>query len=272
MIGASRTSMAALREAVNARFDSTDAAALAADGQSILSLAALLGHERTLRQTLADPAMAAGAKQGLLHRLLDGKVSTGAFDLIVEIVTKRWSTDRDMVDAMDGAGQSLVLMSAEKDNRLDRVEEEIFRFGRIIDSNPDLQMALTNPAVDEQKKSAITAALLEGKADALTVRLLQTATTELHGRPVQTAVSELSALAAERRGRVVAEVRSATPLSAEQSERLRAALGRIHHRDVQLNVTVDPSLVGGLEVRVGDEVIDGTLSTRIEAARRRLTH
>ena len=88
MIGASRTSMAALREAVNARFDSTDAAALAADGQSVLSLAALLGHEPTLRQTLADPAMAAGAKQGLSHRLLDGKVSTGAFDLVVEIVTQ----------------------------------------------------------------------------------------------------------------------------------------------------------------------------------------
>jgi F-type H+-transporting ATPase subunit delta len=61
-------------------------------------------------------------------------------------------------------------------------------------------------------------------------------------------------------------------LSEEQSQRLRAALGRIHHRDVQLNVTVDPAIVGGLEVRVGDEVIDGTLSTRIEAARRRLTH
>ena len=71
---------------------------------------------------------------------------------------------------------------------------------------------------------------------------------------------------------MVAEVRSATPLSPEQSSRLTAALKSIHHRDVQLNVTVDPSIVGGVEVRVGDEVIDGTLSTRIESARRRLTH
>ncbi|MEZ5186407.1 MAG: F0F1 ATP synthase subunit delta [Candidatus Nanopelagicales bacterium] len=272
MIGASRTSMAALREAVDARFDGADSAALAADGQSVLSFAGLLGRERTLRQTLADPAMAADAKRGLLQRLLDGKVDGTAFELIAETVGLRWSTDPDMVDAMSEAGESLLLMSAEKDGRLDRVEEEIFRFGRVIDSHSDLQMALTNPAVDAASKAAITGQLLDDKADALTIRLLQTVTTELHGRPVQGAVAELSALAARRRGRVVAEVRAAKPLSAEQSERLVAALARIHHRDVQLNVTVDPSVVGGLQVQVGDEVVDGSLSTRIEAARRRLTH
>jgi F-type H+-transporting ATPase subunit delta len=208
----------------------------------------------------------------MLERLLAGKVTAGALDLIAETVALRWSTDRDMVDAMDEAGASLLLMAAEKQGRLDRVEEEIFRFGRAIDSNPDLQMALSNPAVEESRKAALTRQLLQDKADPLTVSLLTNATTELHGRPVQTAVAQLSELAAQRRGRVVAHVRSATPLTAEQSDRLTAALARIHHRDIQLNVTVDPSVVGGLEVRVGDEVIDGTLSTRLEAARRRLTH
>ncbi len=272
MIGASRTSMAALREAVNARFDSADEAALATDGQSVLSFASLLGHERTLRQTLADGALESAAKQALLQRLLGEKMSQSALSLISETASHRWSSDADLVDALDETGQSLLLMSAEKQGRLDRVEEEIFRFGRIIDSNPDLQMALTNPAVDEASKAAITSDLLDGKADPITVSLLQSVTTELHGRPVQTAVSDLSTLAAARRGRVVAEVRSARALSEEQSSRLVAALGRLHNRDVQLNVTVDPSIMGGLEVRVGDEVIDATLSTRLEAARRRLTH
>jgi F-type H+-transporting ATPase subunit delta len=177
-----------------------------------------------------------------------------------------------MVDVLAEAGQSLLLMSAEKQGRLDRVEEEIFRFGRIVDANPDLQMALTNPALDVVRKSAITSQLLEGRTDPLTLTLLENVTAELHGRPVQSAIADVSALAAQRRGRVVAEVRTAIPLTDEQSERLRAALGRLHHREVQLNVTVDPAVVGGLEVRVGDDVIDGTLSTRIEAARRRLTH
>lgn len=272
MIGASRTSRTLVRESVDARFDASDAAALAADGQSLLSFAGLLGRERTLRATLADPAMAAGAKRGLLERLLGSRVPASAVELIAQIVEQRWSTDRDMVDVLAEAGQSLLLMSAEKDGRLDRVEDELFRFGRTIDANPDLQMALTNPALDAGSKAGITRDLLAGKADPLTQTLLQTVTAELHGRPVQTAVGDLSALAAQRRGRVVAEVRSAIPLTDEQSQRLRDALGRIHHRDVQLNVTIDPSVVGGLEVRVGDDVIDGTLSTRIEAARRRLTH
>jgi F-type H+-transporting ATPase subunit delta len=272
MIGASRTSRAALRESVNARFDGADAAALAADGQSLLSFSALMDHERSLRQTLADPAMNPGAKRGLLDRLLTGKMSAQALDIIAETVSSRWSNDRDLVDAMDEAGQSLLLMSAEKEGRLDRVEEEIFRFGRIVDSNPELQMALTNPAVAESQKAAIISELLTGRVDGLSQILLQNVTAELHGRPVQNAIGDLSALAAQRRGRVVAEVRSAIPLTDEQAARLTAALGRVHNRDVQLNVTVDPSIVGGLEVRVGDEVIDGTLSTRIEAARRRLTH
>ncbi|MCU0295967.1 MAG: F0F1 ATP synthase subunit delta [Candidatus Nanopelagicales bacterium] len=272
MIGASRTSIAALREAVNARFDSADEAALASDGQSVLSFASLLGRERTLRQTLSDSALDTAAKNALLQRLLGDKMAQSALELIGVAVTQRWSTDADMVDALDETGQNLLLMSAEKQGRLDRVEEEVFRFGRIIDSNPDLQMALTNPAVGEDAKASITGQLLDGKADEITVRLLQSVTTELHGRPVQVAVAGLSTLAAARRGRVVAEVRSARELSDEQKRRLVEALGRLHNRDVQLNVTVDPSIVGGLEVRVGDEVIDGTLSTRIEAARRRLTH
>jgi F-type H+-transporting ATPase subunit delta len=272
MIGASRTSIAALREAVDARFDAADADALAHDGKSVLSFAGVLGRERTLRQTLADPAMEADAKRDLLRRLLDGKVPQGALDLIAQTVTLRWSTDRDMVAAMVSAGESLLLMSAEKQGLLDRVEDEIFRFGRVIDANPTLQMALTNPALDGRAKAAIIADLLRDKADPLTAQLLETATAELHGRPVQDAVEQLSTLAAQRRGRVVAEVRSAIPLSDEQSRRLTDALSRIHHREVQLNVTVDPAVVGGLEVRIGDEVIDGTLSTRIETARRRLAH
>ena len=105
MIGASRTSLAALREAVNARFDSADAAALAADGQSILSFAALLGHERTLRQTAGRPGLDAGAKRGLLQRLLDGQGRAPAPSTSSSRSSStRWSTDRDMVDAMDEAG------------------------------------------------------------------------------------------------------------------------------------------------------------------------
>jgi F-type H+-transporting ATPase subunit delta len=272
MIGASRTSLAALREAVDARFDAADAAALAEDGQSLLSLAGLLNGERILRQTLTDPAMDADAKRALLHRLLDGKVGVDAFDLIASTATLRWSADGDMVEALVMAGQSLLLMTAEKQGLLDRVEEELFRFGRVIDANPDLQMALTNPALESARKTAIVSELLRDKADPLTATLLESATADLHGRPVQDAVAGLSDLAAQRRGRVVAEVRSAIPLSDEQSRRLSAALGNIHHREVQLNVTTDPAVIGGLEVRVGDEVIDGTLSTRIETARRRLTH
>lgn len=272
MIGASRTSAAELREATNSRFETSDAAALAADGQAVLEFAGILGRERALRQTMADPAIDSSVKRGTLQSLLSGRVGQSAIELIGRAVVLRWSRDWDLVDALDEAGQNLLLMSAESEGRLDRVEEEIFRFGRAVDASADLQMALTSPATSSASKASLVGQLVADKTDPVTQRLLEYATTQLRGRPIQSAIDELSDRAAARRGRVVAEVRSAIALTDDQERRLAAALGRLHGRAVQLNVHVDPDVIGGLEVRVGDELIDGTLATRLEAARRRMTH
>ena len=85
------------------------------------------------------------------------------------------------------------------------------------------------------------------------------------------AVEQMSAMAAVRQDRLVAVVTSAVPLTDEQKSRLADALSRIQGKQVLINVVVDPSVVGGIQVRVGDEVIDGTLANRLEQARRRLT-
>lgn len=265
-------SIAELREDIASRFNSGDADALNRDGRAVLSFAAILGQEQTLRQLMADPALDAGAKRAALVQLLEGKIEQSAFDVISHAVNMRWSSDADMIDAIDESGQTLLLMASEVDGSLDAVEEEIFRFGRIVSANADLQMALSNPATSATAKSGIVESLLGGKADPNTVTLLRSTATQLHGRPIQDAIERLSELAATRRGRIVADVRSAIALSDEQQSRLATALSAIHHREVQLQIHVDPSVIGGLVVRIGDEVIDGTMSTRLTTARRRLTH
>ena len=144
----------------------------------------------------------------------------------------------------------------------------IFLFSRALDSSPALQMALTDPSQSAQTKGAIVRDLLGGRASATTEQVLQYAVGHLHGRRIDAVVEDLCGLAAKQRERVVAEVRVAAPLDPAQERRLADILGRLKGRTVRLNVAVDPSVLGGVHVKIGDEVIDGTIASRMEQARR----
>lgn len=270
MLGASRTSNAALQESLAGQYDAGNGAGFADAGLGLFQVVGLLGTERTLRSTLADPAIATETKTGIVDQLLDGKVFSWSVNVLKQIVSLRWSSDSDMVDATEEAGTTLILMAAEANGQIDRVEEELFRFGRAIDANADLQLALTDPASTPDIKAGIVRTLLEGKAADETIALVSEVAGSLRGRRIQDAVARLSELAAGRRGRIIAEVRTAIALSDEQQNRLAAALASLHGREVELNINIDASVIGGIEVRVGDEVIDGTAATKLEQARRRL--
>lgn len=263
--------MAALQESLVARFtDSSEKSEFEAAGDGLFAVVGLLGEERSLRAMLADPAIGEGTKTETIKTLFTGKVSDLTVEILTNIAISRWSSDNDMVDATEEAAVTLILMGAEADGNIDRVEEELFRFGRAIDANPPLQMALTDPASGSAEKAGIVDVLLEGKAAPETITLVSHVAGSLRGRRIQDAVARLSELAANRRGRIIAEVRCAVELTDSQQERLAAVLGTLHGRAVELNVEVDPAVIGGIEVRVGDEVIDGTAATKLEQARRKL--
>lgn len=272
MLGASRTSQTGLRERLAAVYqDPTQREFLHPGGTGILTIVDATDRERSLRSLWADPSTAQSVKEGVLGQVFGQHVPQLSQDIVGGIISSRWSSPDDMVDAIEEAGESLLLMSAEAEGRIDAVEEELFRFDRALAVNPDLQMALTNPATTPEVKTGIVSDLVNGKADPVTSELLVYLAGHLRGRRMQSAIGELSALAAVRRGRVVATVTSAVELTDEQKNRLAAALSKLHGKQVIINASVDPDVVGGIQVQVGDEVIDGTLANRIEQARRRLT-
>lgn len=104
----------------------------------------------------------------------------------------------------------------------------------------------------------------------MTERLVTRLVTQPRGRSLESGIAALSKLAAARRGRVVAEVVSAIPLSDQQKQRLGSALARIYGRQVHLNLDVDPEVLGGVRVRIGDEVINGSIADRLDEASRRM--
>ncbi|GAB2961853.1 F0F1 ATP synthase subunit delta [Streptomyces heilongjiangensis] len=269
MNGASREALAAARERLDALTDSTsvDAAALA---DELAAVTALLDREVSLRRVLTDPAQAGEAKAGLAGRILGGQVSGTTADLVAGLVRSRWSQSRDLVDALEELAALADLTAAQKSGTLDDVEDELFRFGRIVSSNTGLRSALTDRAAGASAKSELLRTLLGGRAKVTTERLVTRLVIAPRGRSLEAGLESLSKLAAERRNRMVAVVTSAVPLSDPQKQRLGAALAKLYGRPMHLNLDVDPGVLGGIRVQVGDEVINGSIADRLEDAGRRL--
>ncbi|MGW6912303.1 F0F1 ATP synthase subunit delta [Kitasatospora sp. NPDC054939] len=269
MIGASREALAAGRQNLESLTDSTsvDAAKLA---EELTAVTVLLDREVSLRRVLTDPSRSGQDKAQLVSTLLTGQVSGETVDLASGLVRARWSGPRDLVDAVEELAAYAEVIAADKAGALDDVEDELFRFGRVTAGSHDLRGALTEPKAGTAAKAALVTKLLGGRANPVTVRLVATLVTNPRGRSLEQGLDSYSKLAAARRGRVVALVSTAVPLSDGQKERLSGALGRMYGRQVHLNIDVDPEVVGGVRVQIGDEIIDGTVSSRLEGARQSL--
>ncbi|WP_328668228.1 F0F1 ATP synthase subunit delta [Streptomyces sp. NBC_00322] len=269
MNGASREALAAARESLDALTDNTsvDVAKLA---EELAAVTALLDREVSLRRVLTDPAQAGEAKAELAGRLLRGQVGGESVDLISGMVRSRWSRSRDLVDSVEELAASAELTVAQRADALDDVEDELFRFGRIIDSAKDLRSALTDKSAPVSAKGELLRSLLGGKANPVTERLVVRLVTQPRGRSLEAGLESLSRLAAARRDRMVAVVTSAVPLSDEQKQRLGAGLARIYGRQMHLNLDVDPEVLGGISVRVGGEIINGSIAERLDEAARRM--
>ena len=250
----------------------------AATGPELLALAdelfavgRLLNGQLTLRRALSDPAGRPEDRAALAQRLFGSKVSPTALDLVETVARQRWSHPIDLVDAFSALATEASLDAADARGELDSVEDELFRFGRIIGGDPELARILSDRKASAAGKSALLDRLLSGRVSPVTEQLLRNVLTGPHVGTAENAVERLSDVASRRRGQSVARVTSAVPLTAAQEQRLTDVLSRLYGRTVGLQITVDPSVLGGLIVQVGDEVIDGSISHRLEAAERRLS-
>ena len=154
--------------------------------------------------------------------------------------------------------------------RLDDLDDELFRFGRIVQANPELHWTLSDTSIPGDRKRALLEELLSGRVTPATLRLIAQLAVHPRGRSLEKGLEEFGRLVAQQRQRLVAVVRTAVPLSDAQRERLTAWLSATYGRDIHLNSEVDPKVLGGFSVRVGDEIIDTTIVGRIEEVRRRL--
>lgn len=271
---ASRDALAEAGDHLDSRVDGSSAADLKQLGDDLFAVLRLLTSEIGLRRSLADPTTPGSARSGLADRLLNGKISRSALDVVNDLVSSRWSRTGDLLEGLEVLARRATLGVAEKntgkDGGLDDVEDQLFRFGRILDREPQLSTLLADQSTPADKRVALLHTVLGGKVSPVTETLLEQTVRTPRGRNLQVAAEELSELAAARRDRYVAHVRTPVRLTAEQEQRLTDSLTRLYNRPISLQVELDPSLLGGLVVQVGGELIDGSVSSKLATARRKL--
>ncbi|GBE64230.1 ATP synthase subunit b-delta [Mycobacterium sp. MFM001] len=273
MRSASRRALTALVDRFDEIAKDLDDKGLSALADDLASVASLLNREIVVTRYLTVPAEDAAPRVRLLERLVSGKVGEPALDILKSAVAERWSTGSDLVDAVEHVARNALLMRAERAGQVDEVEDQLFRFNRILDAEPRLAILLGDYSAPADGRVQLLRKVLDSAdttVNPIASALLSQTVELLRGQSIEDAVLQLAEVAVARRGEVVAHVSAATELSDTQRNRVTEVLSRIYGHPVTVQMQIDPELLGGLSISVGDEVIDGTLSSRLAKAQTQL--
>ena len=264
MRGVSADSLATVLQAVEESSGSLDTL-----GDELFAAADVLDRTPAVRRVLTDPGTEAEARSGLAAKVFEGKVGQNTLVVLAAAALSRWASGHDLSDAIELAGLAAHVASADREGTLDTLENELFEAQRLIDEARELRSVLSDRSIPAEHKATLLDSIFGGKASAAALALLKQAAATRTGS-FDAVLARFADEVAARRKRVLAEVRSAYELGDAELDRLAAALSTTYGHDVHLNVIIDPTIVGGLRVSIGDDVIDGTVSGRLEDARRQL--
>jgi F-type H+-transporting ATPase subunit delta len=256
----------ATREALVAAKDalaSITAKTSLATGTELFEAGRVVGSSAQLRSALADPAAARKDKTAIVGSVFSS-LSPSTRTILSAIVGARWSNADDLLAGIEEIGIRLIAQSAPASLA---IEDELFAFGATVSSDSELELAVGSKLGSAESKSALINELLTGKASEQSVVIIDQLVQQPRGRRIGELISTAANIVADQAGQSVATITTAAPLTAAQLERLRVGLTKNYGRELKLNVRLDPSIIGGVRVQIGDEVIDGSVSTKLNDLR-----
>lgn len=267
--GSSRQSLVAARGKLDGAVKGATSSSASTLSSELFFAAEVLAGNVPLRRAFADISRDAAAKGALVKDLFGESVGAAALTLLTDISTLRWSAGGDIVHVLEQLAIEAEGSAANIDGALDRVEDELFAVSRIIVENFELRKALVGSGAQAAKAALITE-LLAKSATPSTIKLSVALVTSLRGRSIEAAFADYLFGLANRRNRLIADVRVATALSADQKVRLASAIEAQVGQPIRVNIQIDPTILGGVSVRFADELVDGSVSNRLAGAGRAL--
>lgn len=268
MKAASREAQANVAEQLDGLIrTSDDSVAVAAQIGTELFLAVdELDRERALRVAVADTSLDAEQREGILTDVFGAKVAEPTRRILAAAANQEWSSPREMRAGLVHLGRRALLLGAEEQGQLEQVEGELFQLSVLLENEKQLTQLLSDKTAEAKQKRGLLASVLYGKVTMFTEALAL----QVIGRPERNPIDDLAAVAnevADMRGKTVARVTSAETLNEAQREALAAKLHNIYGQDIAVHTEVDPSLLGGMLIRIGDEEIDGSTRGKISRLR-----
>lgn len=263
-----------MSNAEESRLSELDAAVDAVDrtphtSAELFAVVDVLDEQASLRRALTDPGSSVEARRHLAGQLFGGRVGAATASIVDEAIALRWHSGRALADALERQAVRSALGGALRANQLDAVIAELSGVKSAVESSGELREALRDPNYPVEARQQLLGTLTADKVTPVTTELLNRAVAARQ-RTFSLTLDGYLQLAAEQRERKIARVRVARPLADDQAARLRAALIRQVGHDVDLQVQIDPDVLGGISVQFGHEVIDDTVAARLDDARRHL--
>jgi F-type H+-transporting ATPase subunit delta len=238
-----------------------------ATASELLSAGRIIGESTQLMSILSDSATSADEKKRVLTAVFKSGLSAPTLTLLGVVVGNRWSHQSDLLAGIEELGIRAVAASAPAGTDIDA---ELFSFGQIVNSDSSLELAVSSKLGSAESKVALVESLLAGKVSAQTLAILRHLMQQPRGRRIGELLKTAASIVADQAGFTVATVTSARPIAPAQLERLRTELAKSYGRELKINLIVDESLIGGLRVQVGDNVIDGSVSSKLALLRLQL--
>jgi F-type H+-transporting ATPase subunit delta len=268
--GNSRQSLASLRGTLDEKLKGLSAADCTAMSGDLFAVLQSLYSSVGLRRVLTDPARDAVSKATLVQDLYTSQLSPAALAVVVESASLRWSSSMDLASALEQLAIEAEATAANANEALDRVQDELFILRRTLGENQELRFVLGDRTASPLGKSELISNLLAATADPSTVRLLAHAVAGLAGRSIDSVLEVYSDAVADRRNRLLVLVTTRSELTAAQAASLSQIMTKQVGQPVHLNYQIDPTILGGVSIRFADEMVDGTISTRLADAGRAL--
>jgi F-type H+-transporting ATPase subunit delta len=268
--GSSRASFLTLRKSLAQVVDKQSANDAAVFASYLFTILSVLSTSIGVRRALTDNSRDVSAKAELIFNLFEKNISSPAQSLLATAASLRWSSPGEIADAIENLAVEAEASVADKNGELEKVENQLFDFARVLRANPQLRQALNTSTDTDLGKVALLEGLVKGKYSNSTLNLLRKVVSLRRGRSIDATLAAYSHYVSARKDRLVAHVKSAVKLNDAQLSKLTAALAKQMGREVHINLEIDPKVLGGISIRYADDVIDGTILNRLAEAGRAL--